>query len=228
MVFLVVVLVLVTIMQECNILWDNLQILCLSLCKYATWLIVEHILVSWNVLFAIWWRPHLGTSAPCPGSGSRSRLTTRITSLFHRNRIFPVPSLASSSLQRRSTFFYFFPQTTLVPHPPIILFTSLPSSQLWIMVCFVSMTSENGFQIASRPIIPNMMVVTPFFLWKEPGDSKSALFLATLNQLLTQSSTLSNSCDISSADIEIYDLAVVLAMFYQTLAWHQKDLALYQ
>ena len=63
-----------------------------------------------------------------------------------------------------------------------------------------------------------MVVVTPFFHWKEPADSKSALFLATLNQLLTQSSTLSNSCDISSADIEIYDLAVVLAMCYQTLA----------
>ena len=99
--------------------------------KYATWLIVEHILVSRNILVAIWWRPHLGTSAPCPGSGSRSRLTTRITSLFYRNRIFPVPSLASNSLQRRSTFLLFFsPQPTLVPHPPIILFTSLPSSQL--------------------------------------------------------------------------------------------------
>ena len=117
MVFLVVVLVLVTIMQECNILWDNLQILCLSLCKYATWLIVEHILVSWNVLFAIWWRPHLGTSAPCPGSGSRSRLTTRITSLFHRNRIFPVPSLASNSLQRQPTFLLFFSTNHPRPSP---------------------------------------------------------------------------------------------------------------
>ena len=104
-IFLGVVLVLASFMQECYILWNNLQILRLSLNKYATWLIVEHILVSRNVLVAIWWRPHLGTSAPCPGSGSRSRLTTRITSLFHRNRIFPVPSLASSSLQRRSTFF---------------------------------------------------------------------------------------------------------------------------
>ena len=145
LIFWGVVSVLVSFMQECYILWNNLERLRLTLSKYATWLIVEHILVSRNVLVAIWWRPHLGTSAPCPGPGSRSRLTTRITSLFHRNRIFPVPSLASSSLQRRSTFFYFFPQTTLVPHPPIILFTSLPSSPLWIMVCFVSMTSENGF-----------------------------------------------------------------------------------
>ena len=62
-----------------------------------------------------------------------------------------------------------------------------------------------------------MVVVTLFFLWKEPADSQSALFLATLNQLLTQSSFLSNSCDIRYADIEIYDLAVALSMCFQTL-----------
>ena len=101
--------------------------------KYATWLIVEHILVSRNILVAIWWRPHLGTSAPCPGSGSRSRLTTRITSLFHRNRIFPVPSLASNSLQRhkQSTFLLFFFSTNHPrPSPSNHSIHFPPSSQL--------------------------------------------------------------------------------------------------
>ena len=134
LIFWGVMSVLVSFMQECYILWNNLEILRLTLSKYATWLIVEHILVSRNVLVAIWWRPHLGTSAPCPGSGSRSRLTTRITSLFHRNRIIPVPSLASNSLQRRSTFLFFpnKPPSSLtlqsfysLPSPP-------PSSELWL------------------------------------------------------------------------------------------------
>ena len=114
-----VVSVLVSFMQECYILWNNLEILRLTLSKYATWLIVEHILVSRNILVAIWWRPHLGTSAPCPGSGSRSRLTTRITSLFHRNRIFPVPSLARNSLQKQrpSTLLLFFSTNHPRPSP---------------------------------------------------------------------------------------------------------------